>query len=750
MNTRFVWKRLLLLALLLVLRVPADAAPAGQPLLRTVLALYDSSEENLILPTPIHQLVEMPLNHLGLVVRYRDINRPLPPLQELGDVRGILTWFESNAMADPQGFISWAEAAIDARKKFVVLGTFGVSQDLQKRTTPSSAVDHFLAKLGLRSEGGWNFVTYDMKIAYKDPSMVEFERRLDGVLPTFEGIKNIDSHAKSYLILRRGSNPDLDNHLVVIGPNGGYVAGGYTHYSNAASERLEWYLNPFEFFRLAFGTDDLPKPDATTLSGRRTFYSQVDGDGWRNSTEISSYRNSRNMAAGVILNEVIQVFPDLPVTVAPIAADLDPKWAGTTESLRVAKRFFALPNVEAGSHTYSHPLDWGYFAHPASNTSGGGLLASLQKIFSRGNETDNDSYAQSTDASGKRRYESPRSFSAHPFNLKEEIEGSIAFINTLLPPGKKVEVLQWSGNSMPFEAAVAATRAAGIRNINGGDTRFDLQYHSYAWVAPLGRQLGAQRQIFASTSNENTYTNLWTDSFFGFKNLVQTLRNTESPRRIKPLNVYYHMYSGQKLSSLNAVLDNLNYARTQEIIPVTTSHYAAIADGFYTTRIIPLGEHRWQIENRGALETIRFDRAASLTVDFARSHGVIGERRYQDSLYVALDEADAAPVIALQDRQPAGQMPQAEQPYLVQSRCPVWAVRQEAGLFRFSAQGFGRCDMVWKVPGAGRFGVRVLHGKTVRKELQPEAGKDGLLSFEVGPSPLDPLEVTVRRLQGLP
>ena len=105
-------------------------------------------------------------------------------------------------------------------------------------------------------------------------------------------MKNIDKSVQSYLVVRRGTDPRMESHLVVAGPNGGYVAAGYTHYSNAEFNRLQWFVNPFEFFRVALGTDDLPKPDATTLSGRRIFYSHVDGDGWRNLTEVAPYRKS--------------------------------------------------------------------------------------------------------------------------------------------------------------------------------------------------------------------------------------------------------------------------------------------------------------------------------------------------------------------------------------------------------------------------------------------------------------------------
>ena len=120
--------------------------------------------------------------------------------------------------------------------------------------------------------------------------------------------------------------------------------------------------------------------------------------------------------------------------------------------------------------------------------------------------------------------------------------------------GKPVAVLQWSGDTSPYEAAVAAVREAGIVNINGGDTRFDSDYRSYGYVAPTGIPVGRERQIYASMSNENTYTYLWSARFFGYRHLLQTIDRTDLPIRVKPINVYYHTYSAEKIASLNALI----------------------------------------------------------------------------------------------------------------------------------------------------------------------------------------------------
>lgn len=722
----------------------ASAQP--HPVPRTILALYDGRYERETRYLPIHQIAEMPLNHLGLVVRYHDINAPLPRLEGMTDVRGVLTWFRSDAMADPIRFLTWADGAIDAGKRFVVVGDIAAGYDLARRPTPAGALQAFWSRLGLRPDGEWTTVTYDWAVSHIDRTMFEFERPLGGVLPAFPGMRKVDDRVRSYLVIRRSGDASTDAQLAAVGPHGGYIAAGYAHYATTDDPRgRQWYLNPFAFFREAFATDDLPKPDTTTVSGRRLFYSHVDGDGWRNLTELAQYRRRRTTSAQVILDHVIRRFPDLPITVAPVGGDIDPAWHGSEEMRRLARDILALPHVEAGSHTYSHPLEWSVLERAGARTAAPAdehLLTRLTRwVLGAGEGAVAASPARPPSdgvTTGRRRsaYEVSRTYDVRPFSVDLEVRDSIAFINGLLPPGKAVRVLQWSGNTLPGEASVAAARRAGVRNLNGGDTRFDPEFPSYGWVAPLGRTVGAERQVFASNSNENTYTDLWTERFFGFKFLTGTLENTESPIRVKPHNIYFHMYSGEKLPSLSAVLDNYRYASTRELAPVTASHFAAIVDGFFTATITEVGPRAWRIERRDALQTIRFDDAADQSVDYGRSSGVIGHRRYQGSLYVALDAADPAPVVALTTTPASG-------PYLVHARWLISDVRTAGGGFAFRAQGFGRGVAVWQVRPSTSFAMEVTAPDRPPQRGHARSDETGALTLDLGPASQEPMEVRV-------
>ncbi|MCB0376179.1 MAG: hypothetical protein KDD04_09700, partial [Sinomicrobium sp.] len=325
----------------------------------------------------------------------------------------------------------------------------------------------------------------------------------------------------------------------------------------------------------------------------------------------------------------------------------------------------------------------------------------------------------------------PRSYACEPFDLNKEMQGMKTLVDSLLPPNKQpMRLVQWSGNTLPFEGAIRAARQAGLYNINGGDSRFDREFASYAWVAPIGQEVGKERQIYSSNSNENTYTELWTDRFYGFRYLQRTVENTESPIRVKPFNIYYHMYSGEKEASLLALTDNYNYARTQELTPVTASRFAYLANGFYTARFIPAGKKRWEIHDRGGLQTIRFDHGETSGVDFARSRGIIGQRHYQNSLYVYLDETVTTPIVALKENISYDSPLIEKRPYLISSRWLIKSLNSEGKHLDFLAWGYGKGAMSWRMPARGVYHIRVSDADGKRlEEMDMETDEHHELSF---------------------
>ncbi|MFH2130785.1 MAG: hypothetical protein ABIK68_10465 [bacterium] len=719
----------------------ALAEKTGSYLPRTVLALYYGELNDKPQQSRIHAFAEMPLNHLGIKLRYHNINKGLPTPEDQDDLIGILSWYDSGIqLQDPLEYLKWAEAAVRSGKKFVMVGDPGFRIGRDGKMVSAVHINRFFRLLGIRDMDEWVNYTYDLEYRVKNQKVVEFERQYKGFNAPFHRLMPAGKSVKSHLVVRKAGQPETESHVVMTFPAGGYVADGYAVFTKNAEPKdiRQWYINPFEFFRLAFETDSLPKPDASTLAGRRIYYSHIDGDGWLNRTLIEEYRPQKMLSSEVILKEILLAYPDLPVTVTAVVAEIDPEWSGSKASMTIARKIFALPQVEIGSHTYSHPFNWDFFADgnaekeadylPKYPNGGWGenqfknrFLAAIAKV-----EEQDFSYHEGADP-GK--YAIPRAYAHLRFDLDLEITGAAAFLDGLAPAGKKTKILMWTGNTTPFEEAIKRSHLAGLTNINGGDSRFDREYPSYSWVSPIGRRVGRELQIYASSSNENTYTDLWSGRFHGFRYLKDTLDNTEHPIRIKPFNIYYHVFSGERRASLNAVISNLDYALTREIIPIRTSRYSAIAEGFYSARFRQTGSGKWQIENRGKLQTIRFDEAAQLAVDFKASTGVIGQRYYQGSLYVYLDESVVTPELVLMQSKDVSAGTRRSAPFLIQSRWRIWQVAAEGNRFSFQTEGFGQAEMIWQVPRPGTYHVAISDGDGKQQKKEIVVGNDRQLSI---------------------
>jgi polysaccharide biosynthesis protein PelA len=693
----------------------ATVASGYEP--RVVIGIYDAEPGATFEASYLYEMAEFPLNHIGLELEYHNARQGLPDLSKRTDVRGVLIWLIDADKVAGGKLAAFVESASARGTPVLVTGPL-------PSKSGDAAANRIFAALGLRNLGGFRPYTYDMAPVHKVASMVEFERKLPVPLVPTDIVQAVDPKtATPYLTLQRGADPSTRTLAVVTTPNGGYVAPGYASYEDRTADWKAWRVDPFALFREVFKTESLPIADTATLSGRRIYYSHIDGDGWNSVTEVDAYAKAGLTASEVILREVALRFPDLPITVAPIAADLDPDWMGTPKAQEIARAFFRLPHIEAGTHTYTHPFEWGYF--------GPGYNPQSELHFVKRYSKSKVAPSLKIDPNAPKPrlvfpYDVPRAYGDIPFSVDKEVSGSVAFISRFLPPGKKVEVLQWSGDTRAFPAAMDALSKAGLPNINGWGSRFDGDYPSYTNVAPVGRRIGDHVRVYASHANENEYTALWQGRYFGFRYLITSLRNTETPRRVKPANIYYHMYSGEKPAAMTALLEIMAHVRTQTLTPITTSRYAQIGKGFFDIRFARIGDLSWRIENRSALDTIRFDAAQALHVDYARSKGVLGHTRTNGSLYVAIDSDDASPVLTLG----RGPEPAATSVLLNDSRWRVYAAARSGKSLAFSAEGFGDGEMRWRAP-PGRYRLTWRTAKGVDGEQTATAGPGGLVSFRI-------------------
>ena len=280
-----------------------------------------------------------------------------------------------------------------------------------------------------------------------------------------------------------------------------------------------WLLDPFAFFAEILDLESWPTPDPSTRDGVRLFYSHIDGDGFRHQSTVKKGQTS----AEVVLEEVIEKYP-VPFTCSVIESEIrgliiDQKREDEKRLTEIARSIFALPKVEAASHAYTHPFFW----------------------------DPNDKQAQY--------YAEPFLQLTPPFQVKEidlqrEIVGSINYIEeNLLPQGKKVKMFLWSGNCRPHPEAVRITRELGIENMNGGDTTISRKHPTLTQVAPRVLPWGGELQVHAANQNENVYRGRWkpyghsdVPFYGGYIHAIESFQKTESPRRLKPVNIYFHFY----------------------------------------------------------------------------------------------------------------------------------------------------------------------------------------------------------------
>lgn len=669
---------------------------------RRVLGLYSSAEGKTEVYNPLRGNTEMVLNHLGLKLEYHDLETGVPEASVAESYRGFLIWLDGQALRNPDVFWSWVGTQLAAGRRVVFLGGIAPLYDAETgKAVPLQRVNAALSSLGLRLGSYETDLPLDIELLHKQPEIVEFERSLTNELSLFREQRSIDPSNVVHLKLRQKSS-GAESDAVVVSPSGGAVAAGYLMYADPVTARRQWRVNPFAFLSETLGVRRSPRPDVTTLFGRRLFYTHIDGDGIANRSLAT-----RVFSGKIVLEEILEAYPEIPFTVSVIGVEVDTELRGSKETQAIARSSFRLPNVEAASHTFTHPLVWNVEMVPDEEIqyyeeTVGGIVASGRAIL-------------------------PWSVPGYEFDPVAETALACRQVEDLLPPGKTCRLLLWSGNCLPDEETLRVTTEAGLLNMNGGDARFDGAFPSYAYVTPLYRQSGSYYQIHSSNSNENTYTDLWRNRFGAFQTVLQTFENTESPRRVSPINVYYHFYSAERPAGLHALKRVYQWVKAQNTFPVYASRYAEMVLGFIETEIDELRPGVWGVRQNGACRTIRFDTADH--VDVAASTGVLGYRRYQGALYVTLDDSDDH-VIVLAD------LPDRSF-HLVESSADVSHFEALEKGFAFRSTPFGPSRFVWKNAGADvGYEVTVLSGNGPQTTVVRSDNAGMLLLNITQPGPL--------------
>jgi hypothetical protein len=145
---------------------------------------------------------------------------------------------------------------------------------------------------------------------------------------------------------------------------------------------------------------------------------------------------------------------------------------------------------------------------------------------------------------------------------------------------------------------------------------------------------GDQFQVFAPNQNENVYTNNWTGPFSGFERVIETFEFTESPRRLKPINIYFHTYIATKLAGLRSLEKVFDYALKQETTPIFASDYAKKVESFLHVAVARTATG-WRVRGAGNLHTVRAPLALGVP-DLTLSESVAGFKPNPQNMYIHL------------------------------------------------------------------------------------------------------------------
>jgi hypothetical protein len=159
----------------------------------------------------------------------------------------------------------------------------------------------------------------------------------------------------------------------------------------------------------------------------------------------------------------------------------------------------------------------------------------------------------------------------------------------------------------------------------------------------LGLQRSTGYQVFAPNQNENVYTNNWLGPFYGYERVIETFEFTESPRRLKPMDIYFHTYITTKAAGMKSLDKVFTYAMNQETTPVHVADYARKVLDFQDMAIARTATG-WRVRGAKDLRTVRVPTSLG-TPDVQMSKEVAGFNTHQGEIYTHLSDDSAELVL---------------------------------------------------------------------------------------------------------
>ena len=614
------------------------------------------------------RFLALPLHYLGYTIDAFDVADALPDTLDDGRYAAIVTWFSRPTAGLNPGFSAWLQRQVESGMRLVVMNH------------PGFALNSALAQaLGFVTTG-----TPDapLVITHRD-ALVGYEAQPPLAPAGVFGVA-LQKNALPLLTLRAREGMRID--AAALTPWGGFALTPFAVAPWEGGDGWRWVIDPIEFLRRALADPafaaDHPVPDVTTEGGLRLLLAHIDGDGFASRAELPG-----GLFAAQVLERDVLMRYRIPHTVSVIQGEIAPNGMFPQLAPRledIARGIFALPHVEIASHSYSHPFYW--------------------RALAGGDDASYHDRALNLTLPGYR------------FDLTTEIAGSSRYIDErLAPAGKRARVFLWTGDSVPTNDAVAIADAAGLLNMNGGETIATRSEPTLTLMSGLGLRRGNGLQVFAPNQNENLYTNRWSGPFYGYQRVIETFELTGAPRRLKPIDIYYHVYSASKQASLAALHRVYRWALAQPAVPVYASDYIRKVIDFHGLTVARdwRAEAAWRIRGDGQVRTVRVATATPVAV--AASRNVAGWSDGPGGRYVHL--TDAAADVRL--------TPGADVPYVREARGWIDALERRRDGLSFTLNAYG--DSGFTLAAAGGCRVRV----DGRELVQPGQGDAALLRYEI-------------------